>query len=80
MSKVVATGANILSGDRVNVQLSWMKEDFQFSYASTQLNFVPKNAQRILMEQPELRQQFIGAFDLYKMDNKLVSYEVNAKS
>jgi hypothetical protein len=32
------------------------------------------------MEQPELRQQFIGAFDLYKMDNKLVSNEVNVES
>jgi hypothetical protein len=42
MSKAVATRTNILSGDRVNVQLFWMKEDFQFSYASTQLNFVPK--------------------------------------
>jgi hypothetical protein len=80
MSKAIATTTNILSGDRVNVQLSWMKEDFQFSYASTQLNFVPKSAQRILMEQPELRQQFIGAFDLYKMDNKLVSNEVNVES
>jgi hypothetical protein len=50
MSKAIATTTNILSGDRVNVQLSWMKEDFQFSYASTQLNFVPKSAQRILME------------------------------
>lgn len=56
-----------------------MKEDFQFSYASTQLNFVPKSAKKILMEQPELRQQFIRAFNLYKMEKNLVSDEVNVK-